>query len=136
MQRTARCQCGSLRAIATGQPRLINLCHCRACQRRTGSIFSVGAYFNKAQVRFEGPSKAYTRRSDSGSEVRRHFCPECGSSVYWELERAPELYGIAVGCFADPGFPMAWFSTWEECRHRWVALPAAARQQSWPVSDT
>ena len=128
MQQTARCQCGSLRAVVAGQPLIVNLCHCRACQQRTGSVFSVGAYFKKTQVRCEGRSKVYTRRSDSGFAVLRHFCPECGSSVYWELERAPGLCGIAVGCFTDPDFPAPSFSTWEESRHLWVGLPAGIGQ--------
>ena len=136
MQRTAQCQCGSLRAVVTGQPQIVNLCHCRACQRRTGSVFSVGAYFNKAQVRCAGSSKVHTRRSESGFEVRRHFCPECGSSVYWELERAPELCGIAVGCFADPDFSAPSFSMWEESRHPWMGLPSDIEHCSQGLSAT
>jgi hypothetical protein len=34
-----------------------------------------------------------------------HFCPECGSTVYWEFALAPESLGVAVGAFTDPAFP-------------------------------
>jgi hypothetical protein len=122
MRRTAQCHCGSLRAIVSGEPRINNVCHCRACQRRTGSVINAGAFFLKADVQCEGPSKIYSRRADSGSEVHFHFCPECGTSVYWQADKAPELWGIAVGCFADPDFPAPSFSVWEECLHPWLSL--------------
>jgi hypothetical protein len=48
MQCAAQCQCGSLRAIASGEPRIINVCRCRSCQRRTGLVIHAGAYFLKA----------------------------------------------------------------------------------------
>jgi hypothetical protein len=123
MQRTAQCQCGSLRAIAAREPRINNVCHCRACQRRTGSVISAGAFFLKADVQCEGPSKIYTRRADSGQEVHFHFCPNCGTSVYWQADIVPDFLGIAVGCFADPNFPAPSFSIWEEGRHPWLGLP-------------
>ena len=78
MSRIARCYCGSLRAEATGEP-AIALCHCTACQRRTGSAFGVVAFFPKEQVRIEGPSKVYVRGSGSGRKVEFHFCPDCGA---------------------------------------------------------
>jgi hypothetical protein len=75
MERTAQCHCGSLRAIAVGQPRINNVCHCRACQRRTGSLLHAGAYFLKADVRCEGANKVYTRRQTAGSIVTGTFVP-------------------------------------------------------------
>ena len=44
------------------------------------------------------------RSCDSGGATF-HFCPECGSTVYWEIAAAPELLGVAIGTFADPTFP-------------------------------
>jgi len=83
MTRIAHCCCGSLRAEATGEPAFVGACHCTECQRRTGSPFGVGTLFPKEQVRTEGPSKVYKRGSDSGRKVEIHFCPDCGSSVFW-----------------------------------------------------
>jgi hypothetical protein len=124
MQRIVKCHCGSLQATALGEPCINNVCHCRACQRRTGSVINAGAYFLKEDVRRDGASKIYSRRGDSGSEVHFHFCPDCGTSVYWELDKAPNLVGIAVGCFADPNFPAPSFSVFEEeGLHPWVGLP-------------
>jgi hypothetical protein len=86
MTRIAHCCCGSLSAEATGEPSLVCVCHCTECQRRTGSAFGVSTYFPKDQVRTEGPSKVYARGSDSGRKVELHFCPDCGTSVFWYTE--------------------------------------------------
>ena len=57
MDRTAQCHCGSLRVIATGEPDRVYLCHCKACQRRTGTAFHFGATFPKEQVQLDGERK-------------------------------------------------------------------------------
>jgi len=122
MTRIAHCSCGSLRAEATGEPAVLAVCHCTQCQRRTGSAFGVGAYFAKEQVRVEGPSKGYVYVGDSGRKVERHFCPDCGSTVLWYAETAPDLIGIAMGAFADPLMPWPLVSAWETTRHPWVTF--------------
>jgi hypothetical protein len=124
MERVAQCQCGSLRVIASGEPASSYVCHCKACQQRTGAVVHSGAYFPKEQVRAEGPSKVYSRVADSGFAVDFHFCPTCGSSVYWVSDKRPDHSGVAVGCFADPTFPAPKRSVWEESKHPWLGLPS------------
>lgn len=120
--RIAHCCCGSLRAEATGEPAFVAACHCRACQRRTGSPFGVSTYFPKAQVRIAGPSKVYVRGSDSGRQIEFHFCPDCGSTAFWHAAFVPDLIGIALGAFADPSMPRPSLSVWETTRHPWVTF--------------
>jgi hypothetical protein len=122
MTRIAHCCCGSLRAEATGEPALVAACHCMECQRRTGSPFGVGAYFPKEHVRTKGPSRVYVRGSDSGRKIELHFCPDCGSTVFWRAEYGPDLIGIAFGAFADPSMPSPTVSVWETTRHPWVTF--------------
>ena len=126
MDRTAQCHCGALRVVASGEPEWVNLCHCKACQRRTGAVVHSGAYFAKPSVRIEGASTRYARGADSGYAIAFEFCPTCGSNVYWQASRFPDHWGIAVGAFADPGFPAPTFSVWEESKHGWLeAAPTA-----------
>jgi hypothetical protein len=83
-----------------------------------------GAYFNKSQVRIEGPEKIYARDIEGAPrKISFHFCPTCGSSVYWHLDLRPDHYGIAVGAFADPDFPLPTLSVWEQNKHSWINLP-------------
>ena len=130
VERIAQCQCGQLRVIASGEPDAVNMCHCSECQRRTGALFGSGAYYEKSAVRIEGPSKLYTRDGQEDRKVRIRFCPNCGSSVYWEADLRPGLYGIAVGAFADPRFPLPSASVWEQSMHSWVAAPPGAQNYS------
>jgi hypothetical protein len=122
MKRVAQCCCGMLRIEADGDPSAVVACHCGQCQRRTGSVLGVGAYYPSASIRVFGPSKVFTRLADSGRKFETHFCPDCGSSLYWESERNPGLIGIAVGAFTDPQFPAPVRSVWEESRHSWVSF--------------
>ena len=123
MERIAECHCGQLRAITSGEPESVYVCHCKACQRRAGAIIHNGSRWLKSQVRIEGEHKIYARKGDSAFEIRFHFCPNCGSSVFWEGDRSPTTCGIAVGCFADPSFPAPTSSGWEESMHPWLGLP-------------
>jgi hypothetical protein len=77
-------------------------------------------FFLRKDVRAEGRASTYKRASDSGLAVVFHFCPECGSTVFWEPERKPESIAVAVGSFADPSFPAPTQSVWNERRHPWV----------------
>jgi hypothetical protein len=66
MERLAQCHCGSLRATTSGDPILVGICHCKACQRRTGALAGNGAAFAKTQVRIEGSSKVFERDGQAG----------------------------------------------------------------------
>lgn len=123
MDRLAQCHCGSLRARTTGEPLAVNLCHCRDCQRRTGALAGSGAVFAKAQVTIEGNSKVFERDGQEGRKLRFHFCPACGTSLYWEWDFRPDWCVVAVGTFADPAFPPPTASIYEESKHAWVQLP-------------
>ena len=120
--RVATCSCGRLRVTCDGDPLSVTLCHCPACQRRTGSAFGVAAFFEETRVRVEGPSTTYTRPSDSGHPVTFHFCPTCGTSLFWFPSRLPGKVAVAVGAFADPTFPAPGKGVHADHRHPWVDL--------------
>ena len=121
--RQASCSCEQLRLVAEGEPVRISMCHCLACQRRTGSAFGVQARFPEEQVRVEGRFHEYVRISDEGEERVFSFCPECGATVFYKVASAPGLIAVPVGAFADPGFPAPRVSVWESRRHPWVEVP-------------
>jgi hypothetical protein len=70
-----------------------------------------------------GRAQVYVRVGDEGSRISFHFCPTCGSTVYYTVDDRPEAVAIAVGAFADPEFPVPTFSVYEERKHAWVTLP-------------
>ncbi|MBX9346371.1 GFA family protein [Chromobacterium vaccinii] len=124
--RLAACSCGQLTVQVSGDPVRVSICHCLACQRRTGSVFGQQARFYRKDVAIAGDSTVYVRVGDEGSRVKFHFCPTCGATVYYEPEGLEEFVAIPVGAFADPGFPAPSVSVYEERKHGWVAVPEGA----------
>jgi hypothetical protein len=126
-EREASCSCGQLRAVVTGDPLRVSICHCLACQRRTGSSFGYQARYPEEHVRITGESRQFVRHSDEDGEIRKlNFCPNCGATVFYAGADMPGMIAIPVGAFADPSFPPPLVSVWEERKHSWVAPPADA----------
>jgi hypothetical protein len=119
----ATCSCGSLKVHCNGEPVRVSICHCTECQRRTGSAFSANARFAVSAVTVEGKSQRFVRTGDSGKSLTFHFCPGCGSTLWWTLESVPDVVAVAVGAFADPGFPAPRVSVYESRKLPWVSLP-------------
>jgi hypothetical protein len=115
--RRAACSCGRLHLTMEGEPLRISMCHCLECQRRTGAVISNQARFRRDQVTFAGQAATWTRTAESGNALTFHFCPTCGSTVYWQGEGFPGYVAVAIGNFADPNFPAPSIAVWEESRH-------------------
>jgi hypothetical protein len=134
--RKASCICGQLSVTCVGpDPERISLCHCKNCQKQTGSAFAIQATFPKEQVTIEGKSTAWkfpvegatpvTYRNCSRSGATFYFCPVCGSTVYYMLVETPDNIGVKVGAFTDPTFPPPMISGFEEYRFPWAMNVAA-----------
>lgn len=122
VRREAGCSCGQLSVTAEGDPVKISACHCRACQRRTGSAFGVAVFFDRKKVAASGASTSYTRLGNSGRSIDFRFCPVCGSTVFWMPEFREDLIAVALGCFEKPSSLVPTQSVYEESRMRWVAF--------------
>ena len=125
--RTASCRCGQLRAAATGEPVRVSVCHCLNCKKRSGSAFAVQARWPKTLVQIEGKSRAFVNVADSGNSATFHFCPDCGSDVYYEIDgkfddKFNDLVAIPLGAFDDPYSFTPAFSVWEARKHEWVEI--------------
>lgn len=124
--RLASCSCGQLTAHVTGEPVRNSICHCLACQRRTGGPFAQQARFPREHVSVAGQSTQFIRVGDEGTRARFHFCPQCGVTVYYEAEGLEDFLIIPVGVFADPDFPSPTVSVYEARMHKWIVPPPDA----------
>nr|WP_263282652.1 GFA family protein [Sphingomonas nostoxanthinifaciens] len=75
-----------------------------------------------------GPSQTFTRGGDSGANVTFHFCPKCGTTVYWFPEFRPEKVAVAAGAFADKSFPAPGRLVWTDFKHPWVQVPSGTAE--------
>lgn len=120
--RTASCSCGQLRIEVEGECLGGGICHCLACQRRTGSVFATLAAY-AAPFKVSGNATEYVRAGDQGARFKFHFCPICGSTVFHVEESDTKTVMVAVGAFADPTFPAPQDSVYGCRKHAWVQLP-------------
>jgi hypothetical protein len=127
--RVAACSCGQLTARCEGEPVRVSLCHCLACQRRTGSAFGLQARWPAARVTVTGRATEYVRVGDEGSAATFRFCPTCGATVYYDSDHMPGMIALPVGAFADPTFPPPQVAVYVVRRHAWAAMPALAIEE-------
>jgi hypothetical protein len=103
---TGGCLCGAVRYECTGEPVFSLLCHCRDCQRQSGSAYAAAVRVPATAFRVtQGEPKHYIKLADSGNQVTRAFCLECGCMLFLRVSARPDLVGIRVGTLDDP----SWF---------------------------
>jgi hypothetical protein len=115
-----------LRIQVEGEPRGVGICHCLACQQRTGSVFAALARFD-APFKIIGTATEHVRIGDQGAKFIFRFCPVCGTTVFHTEEGDQESVSVAVGAFADPGFSTPRVSVYDSRRHPWVQLPPGTK---------
>lgn len=97
---TATCDCGAITLTARGQAISMFQCACLNCQKVSGSGHSSVVLLPADGVRTIGATKTISRPADSGATFTRHFCPECGTTLYAQSSRAPAFKILPVGLFA------------------------------------
>ena len=95
--RLASCSCSQLRAEVLGEPISVSVCHCYACQRRTGNVFGAQAGFPRESVAIKGNGTEFVRVGDEGGRFKFTFCPKCGSTVFYVEEEDEQRIAIPVG---------------------------------------
>ena len=120
----ATCRCGQLSASCEGEPVRVSVCHCLACQQRTGSAFGAQARWPAERVSVAGEAREWVRVADSGRSATYRFCPVCGSTVFYTNEGFPGTIAVPLGAFAESGadLPAPGHSVYEHRMHGWVAV--------------
>ena len=119
------CLCGQVRFKTSQAPLRTMACHCRFCQRVTGSSYYAESMFPMDAVTFNGGAlSSYEHVSDtSHKKVFVHFCPRCGTTVSLTFERWPDIRGISRGCYDDPNAAPLTSHIWTRSAQAETALP-------------
>ena len=117
------CLCGYVRYEHAGEPGGANYCHCPDCRRTTGSAFSLAVRGRTDSLRITcGRVKAYTKIGDSGNEITREFCPECGCPLFTRSRAHPEFVYIKAGSLDDPTLVKPICQIWTEMAVPWARV--------------
>ena len=101
--RTGGCLCGAVRYESAGEPLFSLKCHCRDCQRASGTAYVAAMRVPASGFRLtQGTPRRYLSRSDAGNDVSRFFCEACGSPLYIQVSTRPDIVGLRVGTLDDP----------------------------------
>ncbi|MEO6434077.1 MAG: GFA family protein [Sphingomicrobium sp.] len=111
------CACGKVRYSAQVHSDEAYLCHCRMCQRATGSVSIALTSIKQAEVQWSGEPDWY----DSSAIALRPFCAACGTSLGFQFKQGSENMDLAVASFDDPSRfkPTSHFGA-EEIHRAWL----------------
>jgi len=132
---TGGCLCGAVRYEYDGEIGPANYCHCTDCRRSTASAFNIRVRVAAARFRLlKGQPRGFTKTGDSGGELTRHFCTECGSPLFTSSPRHPEVLYLKAGSLDDPSVVRPAHQIWLQSRVKWALigdnLPGFARGSS------
>ena len=116
------CLCGQVRYSANAEPMFTGACHCKTCQKESGSAFNIVVAVPQSALSIQGSPKTYTRTGDSGQEVHHRFCPDCGSTITSEPAAMPGASIIRAGTLDDTSWLQPAMEIYCESAQRWVNL--------------
>lgn len=121
-----KCMCGHVQYEAAGDPENASYCHCEDCKRATGGPYTVGVLVKLSDLHIiSGAVKGYTSIADSGREITREFCPECGSPLFTRAEKCPDLVFLKAGSLDDPEVVKPGCQTWTQHAVPWAYIDEA-----------
>ena len=127
--RTGGCQCGRLRYEIAGEPLALYVCHCRECQKQSGSAFGMSLAVPRGRFRLtQGAPRWWTRATDGGRHLRCAFCPTCGSRVWHEPEGRGDTITLKAGSLDEPVDAGAAIHIWTSRKLPGIEIPAHAPQ--------
>ena len=122
------CLCGAVRYEVSAEPVAFMLCHCRDCQYISGGEPAAVVVVPTPSVAVvKGDLKGHTVTGESGNEVERQFCPECGTPVFSRLGGMPQLWCVKAGTLDDPSWLKPTAFLWSQSAQPWAHHDAAIR---------
>ena len=122
------CLCGKVSYESSAEPVFTGICHCKSCQRATGSAFSVVIAVPDASLSIDGTLKSHASVADSGKTITRQFCPECGSLIADRADAMPGMTMLNAGTLDDTSWIKPGMQIFCESAQPWVSLEGDMHQ--------
>lgn len=124
---TGGCLCGNIRYSVSAPIEKIIACHCTHCQKASGTGVSHNAVVPTSAVTFTaGKPKLFADTAQSGNILNRYFCGDCGSPIYSQRAKVPEMMVLKVGTLDAPGNLKLVMNIWTNSARPWVHMDPAA----------
>lgn len=94
---TGKCLCGNITFSADTDIKLMANCHCNDCRAATGAAYGTLLFVDEDAVQINGTPKVFKHKSDSGSDMEKLFCPDCGSQMFGRNSNRPKTMSIRAG---------------------------------------
>jgi hypothetical protein len=140
-----RCTCGSVRYRLLSKPLIVHCCHCRWCQRETGSPFAQNALVEADRVILtEGRPNVVWTPSNSGRGQKISRCPNCHIALWSNYPGAGDVIRfVRVGTLEDPDQLPPDIHIFTMSKQPWVLLPPEVpafaeyydREKLWPAES-
>ena len=118
------CACGTVRFRLTSRPMFVHCCHCRDCQRQTGSAFVLNALIETDRVEIlAGEPQPVSVPTDSGQPHNIYRCPKCEVAVWSDYGRRPKLRFVRVGTLENPAALPPDIHIYTRSKLPWITLP-------------
>jgi hypothetical protein len=122
--RDGGCACGTVRYRLKSKPMFVHCCHCRDCQRQTGSAFVLNALIEADRVEMlAGEAQPVAVPTDSGKPHRIFRCPSCQTAVWSEYGGVEKIRFVRVGTLDQPSALQPDVHIYVRSKVPWVRLP-------------
>jgi hypothetical protein len=120
-ERTGHCLCGAVSFKLVTEPLATRICWCRDCQHLAANG-TVNLLVQAEGLSVSGPVADYTKKSDSGNEITRQFCPSCGTHLFAKGAARPQFRVVRAGNLDDPSSVKPNMNIWAESAPGWACL--------------
>lgn len=128
MTMTGQCLCGAISYRVSGEPQMSGVCHCKNCQRQSGSAYSVLFGVMNDQISIQGDPMIYEDRSETGNIVERHFCGKCGSPLLTTVPTQPGVTFVKAGTLDETSHLDPQMHFWTKSAQKWVVIDPGVPQ--------
>ena len=126
---TGGCLCGKIRYTVSQPLQNIIACHCTHCQKVSGAGASHNALVPASAVTFTaGQPRLFEDTAQSGNLLKRYFCGDCGSPIYSQRAKVPELMVLKVGTLDAPGELKLVMNIWTNSARPWMHIDPATER--------
>jgi hypothetical protein len=138
------CACGSVRYRLSSAPMFVHCCHCRDCQRQTGSAFVLNALIETDRIALlSGDPQPVPVPTESGRPHEIHRCPHCQTALWSDYGRRAGLRFLRVGTLDNPAALSPDVHIFTRSKLPWITLPKEVPafevyydpQKQWPAAS-